>query len=198
MNLAGLAIFALSGVLLGLGIVLPAQGAGVWTVHEGAYVSQAGAALTCEILPAEDMDGHTITWYPNWGVFFLPSGHMNSPVPGDTLCELQDDPSGMTLWEGLFWGQSQTVTIQLVGCDNNDGWLDIQVDGGSIAFSYNAWHGTVTNARLVGSGLTNAVHTVTLRTRPRGGDVRLDYVAGGVGPSPVSPTTWGEIKSLYR
>ena len=175
--------------------------ASTWTVIDPLHVPQNSPSLS-EVLPAEDMDGHTITWYPgpnsdnyNGGVAFAPSGTWNTPQPGDDLCWLYDDQSGggeIIWWQGIFNNPSTSVLIQLWSCDNNDGWADIYVDG-SLEFSYNSWHATGTFVVISGEGLSNSLHTVKIQTRSQGGDVSLDYVATPAQVQVPTVTEWGMV-----
>jgi len=191
------------GIVLALASVTALAGVGVWQVQENSYVPQASAATCNEILPAEDMDIHNITWWPaaggnlNGGVRFWPSLSWDNPVAGDWLCWLYDNPTFIVVWQGTFFQPSQTVVVQLKNCDNNDGWVDVFVDG-VFEFSYNSFHAAFTDVRLIGTGFANAAHQVELQTKFSGGDVSVDYCAGGAGASDNDPTTWGSIKALYR
>jgi hypothetical protein len=196
-----IAALTLGSLALSLGLIVSDAEAVVWEIQEGVLVEQAVAAVTCEVLPGENMDAHTITWYPgphgDGGIRFFPSWNWGTPLVGDWLCWLYDSPTVIIWWEGIFWSPCPTITIQLTGCNSNDGWVDIYVDG-VLEFSHNCYHATNTSVRLIGSGLPNVIHTVRIQTRPGGGDVPLDYVAGGAGPSSMEGTTWGRIKNMYR
>ncbi len=163
-------------------------GTSVWTVLDPYYVPQSDPGFA-EVLPGEDMDGHVITWgpvpHPGGGVRFWSSWNWDAPVAGDTLCWLYDDLSAIVWWRGTFNNPSTKIQIQLKGCDNNDGWADIYVDG-VLEFSYNSLHAVGTDVTIIGQGLSNIPHTVSIQTRIDGGDVSLDYVAIPVetGPFP--------------
>lgn len=146
-----------------------------WTVVEGLHVPQNDPGY-CEVLPGEDMDPtHTITW-SSTKVRFFPSWNWGTPQPGDILCWLYDSPTQPIWWQGVFNHAGDTLVIQLINCDDNDGWVDVYVDG-RLEFSYNSYHATYTNVQLVGMGFGHFPHTVKLQTRISGGHVAIDYVA---------------------
>jgi hypothetical protein len=194
----------LVGVVLALSAAPGYSGVGVWDVQDGVHVGQGNAGQCTEILPGEDMDGvHVITWWPNvggglnGGVRFFPSWSWNNPAAGDMLCFLYDSPTFIVWWQGTFLNPSQEVVVQLMNCDNNDGWVDVYVDG-LFEFAYNSFHNVSTNVRLVGTGFGNFAHIVDLQTHLSGGDVSIDYVAGGSAASAADPSTWGSIKALFK
>ena len=147
----------------------------VWRVYEPLHVDQNDPRFT-EVLPAEDMDGHMITWGPAASVRFWPSWNWNVPAAGDQLCWLYDQAAAVTWWQGTFNQPSTSIDIQFENCDNNDGWADIWVDG-VLAYSINTFRATYTDITVCGENLPFVAHTVKIATRAGGGDVSLDYVA---------------------
>jgi predicted secreted hydrolase len=157
---------------------------GRWAVMEESYVPQGDGSFS-EVLPAEDMDGHDITWHSGSGsVQFFPSNG-TSPESGDNRCFMYDGSTyDVSWWQGVFTQPSTEIRIQLVASDWNDGWADIYVDG-VLAFSYNSHHADYTDVAIVGEGLSYQAHTVKIQTRASGGDVSLDYLAIPVEPVPT-------------
>ncbi len=144
--------------------------AGDWTVLTGRVAQGSGFV---EVLPAEDMDGHAITWGPSGHVRFYPSWNWDTPQPGDEVCWLYGQ-SGVTWWQGVFNNPSTVVDIQFGHSDSNDGWADIYVDG-VLEFSINTLNRGWFTVR--GTDLAPTAHTVEIQTRASGRDLSFDYVA---------------------
>ncbi len=169
--------------VLALLLATPLVAAQVWTVKEGEHVPQGDPSFV-EVVPAEDMDPNhprpaNIDWSQS-GVRFYPSWSWNNPQPGDYICWLYDWTGGVRWWKCVFNQPSTSLHIQLVGCDGNDGWVDIFLDGSS-APDYSYQTKDKNKVAIQVGGLANIAHTVELRTRPSGhdgaGDVSFDYVA---------------------
>lgn len=152
--------------------------AATWKVKRGTFVAQNDPRWL-EVIPAEDMDGHNVTWRNGANdVRFFPSWQWQNPKPGDQLCWLYDKAAYQVWWNsGLFNRRSTEIWIQLNGCDQNDGNAEIRVDGALIC-TVNTNNNPGTAIAIVISNLANAQHAVNIRTKTDGtGDVSIDYVA---------------------
>lgn len=145
-------------------------------VKNGTFVAQNDPRWL-EVIPAEDMDAHAVTWSAN-NVRFFPSWQWQNPKAGDQLCWLYDSLTQIIWWNsGAFNRLSTDIWVQLNGCDQNDGWADIYVDG-VLRCSVNTNHNPSYAIAILISGLPLARHTVRIQTRTDGsGDVSIDYVA---------------------
>jgi hypothetical protein len=161
---------------------------GTWSVAENLHIPQNEPSLV-EVIPGEDMDAaHAVSWWnrgagtpthgPGGGVRFFPSWRWDAPQPGDDRAWLYDKADESIWWQSSFNTPSDTVQIQLIDCDANDGWVDVYVDG-LLELSYHTARQQPTDMVLVGEGLSLQQHTVRIETRNGGGDVALDYVAIG-------------------
>ncbi|MGA1979421.1 MAG: hypothetical protein ABSG99_02495 [Sedimentisphaerales bacterium] len=150
--------------------------AAVFQVKRGTFVAQNDPRWL-EVIPAEDMDAHAVTWSAN-NVRFFPSWQWQNPKPGDQLCWLYDSPTVQIWWNsGRFNRLSTDVWVQLNGCDQNDGDAEIYVDGALIC-TVNTHNNPGTAIAILITKLPLARHTVEIRTKTNGtGDVSIDYVA---------------------
>jgi len=170
--------------------------AGVWQAIEGAHLPQ-NSPLYAEVIPAESDASNRVDWWGgqgsvDGGVRFAPSQSFIAPQPGDDRCWLYDHPTERIWWQGKFALTSSTIYIQLVGCDTNDGLMDVYVDGNKV-FTYDCEHQETTDVRIIGSLLENKAHTVTIKTYKEdpylnNGDVPIDYIA-------LRATTFGSLDS---
>lgn len=151
---------------------------GRWVARDNHLMPQ-NSNLLREVIPGEDMDNHNVTWSAN-NVRFFPSWNWSNPRPGDQLCWLYDSPAQNIWWKSTFFRASRSIYVQLNGCDNNDGWVDIFVDN-VLEYSYDSYHAQSSPVLICGSGFNNVAHTVQLQTRrggcPHVGDVSIDYIA---------------------
>ena len=166
-------------------VAMSCADAGEWTVVPGS-VSQDSATFV-EVLPAEAMDGHDITWGPVSGVVFFPSGQ-TSPQTGDHKCILHGGINE-AWWQGVFRFPSRTIRVQFGDADNNDGLADIFVDD-VLEFSIDTRNQGFFTA--IGTGLAPTAHTVRIQTRATVDDLILDYVAIDTTTIPTV-SAWGLV-----
>ncbi len=161
---------------------------GTWSIYENLHIPQNEPSLV-EVIPGENLDAsHAVTWWnqgagtpthgTGGGVRFFPSWRWDAPQAGDDRAWLYDKADEPIWWQSTFNTPSDTVQVQLIDCDANDGWVDVYVDG-LLEASFHTARQQATDIVLVGEGLNVQQHTVRLQTRNGGGDVALDYVAVG-------------------